>query len=165
MIAKVPDKEQEPGLVSKALKVLAYPIAALAGYWITRNQIRHSEFTKLKEEKELRDITDPYKKAKLVINKKIKEAPTKEAKKTFQKEAAELSRDYTNNIRKRFEELGVDTMHAQLKDIYKPQFHKALLEGFTGASIVLIGILSLADSKALTHLFNKEEKDSQQNQL
>lgn len=155
------NSNQEQGWLSKALKLAAYPVAGFIGFWVARDHIRHSTFTKLEEEGALKDIYTPYigKKEK-IYDAMGREGITRKEWKALKKESRALSKKYTGDLRDRFEKLGLNDLRSQTREIYKQQTQKALIEGFTAATIVMGGLLILANSKTLSHAFaHREEED------
>ncbi len=162
-------QQQNPdGIINKVLKVAAYPVSGFIGWWVSRNQIRHYTFEKLNDRGGLSDVIDDVEHG----DAKLKEITLEAVKKIKQpgvmvdlgKEGRPVEKRYTAAIRERFERLGLNTVGKQSEYIYKPQFHKALLEGFTALSISLGAMLILANSKSLSKAFRDAESRDNTNQ-
>lgn len=150
---------QKPSLFSRALKVLAYPAGGFTGWWVARNHIRHSTFNMLREEGELDEIYKPHVEKKKALRRKLEQATTQEEEKQIAEELKGLKKQYTLELRERFKALKLNTLKEQSAEIYKQQTHKALIEGFTAATIMMGGILILANSKTLSHAFSDTDKE------
>ncbi|MFO0388731.1 MAG: hypothetical protein ACK502_03300 [Alphaproteobacteria bacterium] len=145
-------------LLGKALKIVAYPAAAFTGWWVTRNQIRHYTFEKLSKTGGLTDIRQEFDtKIKNLTSEGVERIQQGNTEYSLRKVTKPVEQEYTAAIRERMRQLRVHTIERQSEYIYKPQFHKALIEGFTAASIMLGGLLILANSRSLSRAFGDVE--------
>lgn len=143
-------------ILNRVLKFIAYPASVLTGWWVTKNQVRHYTFEKLSKMGGLKDIREKY-------ERDIAQVTTDGAQQLrrgiieefdLKKATQDLEREYTEAIRERMQKFKVNKLTRQNGYVYKPQSHKALLEGFTAGSIALGGLLILANSKSLARAFN-----------
>lgn len=151
-------------ILSKVLKIAAYPLGAFTGWWVTRNQVRHYTFQKLKVRGGLDDIIATHEEGQL--NREMSEALShirnSDSVYDLTTKNRPLEKEYTEAIRERMKKLGLDGIKNQSEFIYKPQFHKALIEGVTAATIAIGALLIIANSKSLARAFNDitdKEKD------
>lgn len=174
------------GFLSTALKILAVPAAALAGYWVAANNIRNSVYDRLKFHDGFKSIkpNDRYKKGGVATEIPIAHLPPsqRESSELIAKAVKDVSEGKTveagfaDKIRKLdklteksiAEQLakydGLNTIGKQWKFTHKTGRQRALLEGFTAAGIVLAAIIPLANSKTLMGLFSEKDKEKHQEQ-
>ncbi len=150
-------KNGEPdNIVSKVLKIAAYPLGGFSGWWVTKNQIRHYTFQKLKARGGLHDVIETHENGRLQkeMFEALEHIRNSDSPYDLKTKSIPLENEYTEAIRERMKKLGLNGIKNQSEYIYKPQFHKALLEGFTAATIAIGGLLIIANSKSLTRAFN-----------
>ncbi len=158
-------QNEADSLLSKLLKVAAYPLGAFSGWWVTRNQIRHYTFQKLRDRGGLADVISKHEDN--VLKKETMAAldHVRHSKDVYDLtlKTRPFEQEYTEAIRDRMKQYGLNGIKRQSEYIYKPQFHKALLEGFTAATIAIGALLVIANSKSLARAFNdmtdKEQDD------
>lgn len=153
------DNEDNPGLINRAIKVLAYPFSAVIGYWVTRSHIRNSTYDNLKEHGGFSDILPSHDEGlRKSIGGAVERVNRGEIVEIV-KETAPLQHEYTAAIRNRFRQMGVGDLSKQWGFIHKTQKHQAMLDGLTATGITLGSLLVIANSKAIGKLFQRRDKD------
>jgi len=141
---------------NKVLKVVAFPIAAVSGWWTTLNSARGDAYRMGTEDGSIKDIVDAYhENKKPYIKARIEgKLPLEE----FLKIEDKLRAQYRLDTDARMAHMGHGTLTGQMKYLRRSLRQKAALEGMTAAGVTLGVLLTVAESKVLATLFGSEAK-------
>ena len=156
------ENQENPNAFSRALKVIAYPFALVAGFWATNVRVHNSAYNVARTLKGFEDILG-------------QETPKSE-KEMAQRIAGELEKDeffsrainnrlsYTKAATERMEHLGLDSFYKKWRYIAEESKQVAIIEGLTISGIAIGALLTMANSKRLTTLFSRKhtEEDAQE---
>ncbi len=116
-------KNSEPdNIVSKVLKIAAYPLGAFSGWWVTKNQIRHYTFQKLKGRGGLDDVIAKHEEGllKREMSEALNHIRNTDSVYELKVKNQPLESEYTEAIRERMRQLGLNGIKNQSEYIYKP---------------------------------------------
>lgn len=144
--------EERDGIISRAIKVAAYPISGLVGFLYTKNYV-HSEFydnikeTALNKERMARDA-------------KVAEMfPPPGVTKDIKNDLSQLHKEYWATTTQRFEEAGYHNTWDYLKGLHANQKWEAATTFLTAAGITLGVLLTVAENKQLRSLLAYKEAE------
>jgi hypothetical protein len=180
MANRTTDKSNEPSLLSKALKIIAFPIAAVSGWLVGKIHVQNAAYDNARFMNAFFDIKDDVKEKKTievvaqeVVEKEGYHTQLKKLVKTAVEEKViakpgtidiyELTQDLrTENkalVTERMEKIGLGTLRKQWKFNMHYQRRDAIINSLTVAGIAIGAILSIANMKAVQHLFSKQEAE------
>lgn len=167
MAHETSENESGSGLLSKIVRVLAYPVSAGAGYWVARRRIYDSAYDNAKfhgvfgdEGKILRDgeMVDHYEALKQE-GKKACEALQRGEMYDIVAATKDLHAGHAADVEKGLKSVGLGTLGKQWKFTNPHQKNMALLDGFAIAGISIGALLTMANSKTVSNLFSRDKDD------
>lgn len=152
-------QEQESGLLSKVLKVAAYPISAVAGLWSAKAGIESSTYDSLLFLHAIDDIRDPVveegRKKGVELSKKAAAGMTVD----LHTETEPVFSKYRQDMQTRYERFSLGTLRQKWRHTQPHQRTGIIIQGVTGAGIALGTLLAVANSKPISHALAKHEQD------
>jgi hypothetical protein len=157
---KIQDKPTEHGILSKTLKVAAYPIAAIAGYLVVAHDTLQSVYDDIKgpKDKGLRGAYEAEKNRLVKLGKEAAAnhtAPSEDiaAKKNI------LNKTYNRQINTELKEMGLGSTIKRWNWIHPGDRRQALFRGIEAGAIVLGAVLLVSSSKLVTEMFKKNDSE------
>jgi hypothetical protein len=158
-------QSNKPSLLSRVLKVAAYPIAAVTGYWFTKTSIRGSVYDNVRNHQVLDDLRDPVMEEMRVRGRDAAQKAKRGEHVDFFKEVEAIHVNYAAKVDERLEKLTLGTLGQQWKFTQKHQKQQALMNGFTAAAITIGALLSIAHSKTISQTLNHRDDVKPDNQI
>ncbi len=168
-----PENKERDSLITRILKVAAFPVAGISGLWVTSNDLHTSAFSKAKSvsgNPHFGPIADKYR------NEYIANAQAFEAKLPGSSQAEFLAKELEIKTRQsmevgaKLEEMGFGHRYFGLKDlgnkwryVNRGSRQQALINGMTVAGITVGAILSVSSSKLLDNVFSNDKGDTEKN--
>jgi hypothetical protein len=146
----------ETGFLSKALKVLAFPVAAVSGYWFAQTSIRNSAYDNAKFTGAVKGVSEPHRDALQKIGEKANAIIEKGKTFDLPKEVRPLFEEHAPLVTKRLEDLNLGTLRKQWGFTSKYQKQQAIMNGLTAAGIAIGAVLSIANMKSIQQAFNRQ---------
>ena len=158
--SSAPAKEEKTSVFSKVVDIIAFPAAALTGYWTAHTSIRNDaqEIAKAPD-LFLHDLFDKYQKKRVEYDRK------REANLITKEEWQELDKttrdEYRYLLDTKMEEHGLGSFMSKWNYITRTERQKALIEGM-GVSMIVVGALfSISGNKLMENLFGHSKKDKE----
>lgn len=151
-----PQNEQSGGIASRLLRVLAYPIAAISGYWAADVSAHNSAYNTAKSLGAFDDIlavSTP--RSRLEIQELITD---KIATKEFWSKALASKSEYQIKADERMYKMGLRGFRSKWDYMAKANRQDAILVGMTVAGIAIGALLTMAESKAINNLFGSDDR-------
>ena len=149
-------KHTEKGVIAKSLNVLAYPISAVIGYWFVRHDIHDGAYDAIK--RDFPDRHDFIGQRSSLLKDAFRRVDAGE-KVDITQRMTEINREFSQEGDAALRSLGVDNMGKAWKFVHRGDHRKALMNGFTAAAIALGSLLTIANSKTVTDLFQRAEEE------
>jgi hypothetical protein len=165
------DKSNESSLLSKALKVVSLPVAAISGYIVTSINIRHSAYENAKDHGMFKDLSGSYKDAKgnevitprqeamHALGEKVMAAEKIGQRVDVLAESIPLHANYGKSFTKRMETAKLGSFVKQWRFTSPFQQQNALINGLTVAGVAIGAILSIANMKTIQHAFSSQDAE------
>jgi hypothetical protein len=148
------------GPVAKALGILAYPISAFTGFWVTRQSARSSVYDNAMFHDLTADLRNPLVEEAKAKGREAAATIKAGGKVDFYEMTKEMHQNFSKDIETRMEGATLGKLHKKWKFMMPHQKHKALIHGFTAAGISIGALLAMANSKTVSNLFlNDKDKD------
>lgn len=188
---KQPKEEaNDTGLVSKMLKWAAYPVAVVAGLWTAKVNISDAAYERLKAKGGFDDLyhgqngngTTPHHTSTIAqqplhtnIDSGVDALHKQEVKSAIlniNAGNAHLNQDFPARISQqdgryhplvdqRMKDMGLGDIRNQIKYTHRSHHQTAFLNGMTVAAIAVGALLTMAESKAISHLLAKKDKEKE----
>jgi len=154
--AVTPENREEDGIVSKILRVIAFPVAAMTGFFAARTSVHNSAYNQAKMLGAFDDILSeatPKSRADIqeLVNHTIDTAE-------YLKRSAKIKSAYQAVGDVRMKELGLSNFVRKWKYMAKADQQVVTRAGLAAAGVTLGALLSIADSKLFTRLFSSHSK-------
>ncbi len=158
---KQPEKEDKLHWANRMLKVVAYPIAAISGLWVTYTST-HAKFNQdVRPLKEFQAIEKKFTALRQDMVTRCDRGIIDTS--TLRAESHKLKLDNRVAISAQLEKLGLDGVVDKWCSLSRNKRQLTIVEGLTVSGIAIGAMLSIANSKALIELFaGKEEQDKGQ---
>jgi hypothetical protein len=160
---------EKPGIVSKTLRVIAYPVSAFAGYWVAKQRIRDSAYENAKFHNAFGAKGEMVRRGEEGVQKfheKLKEIGT-EAQKAIRdgtpfdivEKVGHHHAAHKQDVEAGLKAVGLGPLYKRWKFNTPHQKNMAILDGVTIAGISIGALLTMADSKTLSHLFVSKDRE------
>lgn len=146
--------ENESGIVSKALKIIAVPVSAASGLFYGNSRVRNQNYNNLRNRgifKDLKDAHDDNVRALM---------PEVGKTKDISEDLSKLNKALSEKIDTRIKDIGFGTFQKKFKNIHSTQRVETIIGAITVTTLVLGAILAIADHKSITDLFADKSKDN-----
>lgn len=162
---KTPEKTSEdesdtPGMLTRILKVAAYPIAVISGYWVTKVTVHNYAYDNAKFMKGVKSISEPHRSALQAIGEEADAVIKNGGTYDLPAKVSPLFEKHTPAVAERLEKLGLGTLRKQWNFTSTYQQHQAVINGLTAAGIAIGSLLMIANSKTFSRMFSKQEKNN-----
>jgi hypothetical protein len=146
--------EERSNLLHRFLKIFAFPIAAVSGFWATHTSVRSSAFKTAEDLKIFRKIDGDYlreRKAHIDAHDRGQISMAE-----LHKRDTILKREHRGKIRTRMGEIGRSNFVTQWDYISRSSRQRAIIDGMTVVGVSIGAMLTIGDSKWLTdQLFHR----------
>ncbi len=149
------------GFLSKAIKILSLPIAAVSGYWVASRSIFNHTYANVKDHDILSDLTgkDTERHKKMTqIGKEAREAANSKTMYEITEKSVPLHADHYEKVLERFKYAGLGTTRKRWKFLRPDQKDAVLIEFMTVAGIAVGALLTLANNKTISHAFSSDDQ-------
>lgn len=150
--------QQESAVFSKVFKVAAYPVSFLAGAIAAKTHIDDSAYNELKKRGVFDDIQAEHVEKLAEISNSAKEAYNRtHIPQDILKATTQEKTNYSQKVETRIKEFDLDNTVKKWKLINKSDRQGAVQAAFMFSGIAVGALLSIADSKVLTYLFDRKD--------
>lgn len=154
-------EQEKANIVTRVLKVLTFPISAAAGFLVTHIEVRGHANKQAKQQRAADPIFDKIVQANDdAIAENTRRFDAKEVTlKEFRALERENRKTYRRDADARMKQLGRGNFLGKFDYISRSNKNQALIEGITVATIAIGVLLTIADSKTLNNMFQKDENE------
>jgi hypothetical protein len=185
MVDKTDNTSNEPGWLSKALKVLSLPVSATIGYLFAKAHIHESAFSNMRKDKAFGKLEKRPKSPDNILDKRQHEFEGMLAKHQAERESivqeglklieegkngdiskplAESRKNFARAADSLMKKLGIRNFFDEW-GITGPSAHnRAVMEGLAAAGIALGVIFSIASNKTIQQAFSKRDAEQKSEQ-
>jgi len=161
-----PEKTEKAPFLNRALRIAAYPLALISGFWMTEKQLHDNAYQNLKRYKAFDDFLKPGESGGLEarnlanVQDRIHNRTTVEE---FLEKSAGTKMEYSAQVTERMEHMGLGKSYTNF--IRKWNYNnsggktEAWLKGATVTGIVAVVVLTMAQSKSLLEFLGFESND------
>ena len=155
-------KTESSSPFTKALKILAYPISLGAGLWTARINTSDATYQRMKIDGGIDDLRNTLMAKRKEMTQKAVASLEHEGAETATREFIAASKvadkAYFKAIEDRYAKLGLSTFAEQWDFIHRSQRQDAIINGLTITGITIGALLTIANSKAVSNLFEPGEE-------
>jgi hypothetical protein len=152
------EHKEEPGALSKALKFIAYPVAAFTGFLSARTTIRSHAYDNVLRHEATKDIHDDvFVKMKEKGHWASDHIKAGKGSVDFIEETKAMHKTYEHAYETRMGELKLGSLWRRWKFNQPHQQQQVIINGLTVAGITLGAVLTMAHSKTLGRVFTRHE--------
>ena len=152
------DNFEKDGFLSKAIKVLTLPVAAISGYWVAARRVYVNAYDNAKDHGIFKDLVNGERKRGLdEIGKEALDAVAAHKEYDILAKSVPFHETHNAKVLERFKAVGLGTTAKRWKFLRVDQKQAAMIEFMTVAGIAVGALLTLANNKTISHAFSNNE--------
>ena len=150
---------ESDGFVSKAIKALTFPIAAVSGYWVAARRIYVNAYDNAKEHGLLKDLVNGKRKEGLeAIGREALAAVAANKQYNILEKSVPFHNAHNEKVLEHFKKIGLGTTGKRWQFLRGDQKQAAMIEFMTVAGIAVGALLTVANNKTISHLLGREQE-------